>query len=55
MSHVGAQFLLRKAHEIRNFRRAGECGDLRKYNRKNAEFMTSLKFTYLENLYIYSS
>ena len=33
-----------------NFRRTG---DPRKCNRENAEFVTSLKFTYLKNLYVY--
>ena len=27
-------------------------GDPQKYNHKNAGFVTSLKFTYLENLYV---
>ena len=33
-----------------NFRNAG---DLQKYNRENADFVASSKFTYLENLYVY--
>ena len=34
-----------------NFRRAG---DTQKYNHKNAEFVASSKFIYLENLYVYN-
>ena len=54
LSHVTCEvFLLRSTHEM-YYIYIWRVGNLWKWNHKNAGFVTSLKFTCLETLYVYS-